>query len=253
MEDDEEEEDEPAPPPVKKRGPGRPPKRKPEDGPQSPAATPQKRRPGRPPKSAQTPVAKRSRISQLGGAAEDYKGDFKMRRSGRQHFRPLEWWRNERFEYTRGEHSAIIKEVVHLPALEVQPLGKRPRAGHGVRAGSQARSTRKGSSVPPAEDGEDGWDNNTNPIAVVNEYPSGREVQRRGYNCVAEWWGLMCLLTLLLQACASRARSSTPSWSCTRTSDIKRCLARASLSRLASCTFPSAAASRASRRATMPM
>lgn len=177
---EEQEEEEPAPPPVK-RGRGRPRKNKEADtskkaATQSPPTARVKR--GRTP-AQEPPVAKRSRVSQLPPGDEDYKGDFKTRRSGRQHFRPLEWWRNERFEYTRGEHSAVIKEVVHLPRDENATLSKRPRPGRSSRAASQgARSIRKASSVPLDND-EEGWDNNTNPIAVVNEFPSDREVQRR--------------------------------------------------------------------------
>ena len=49
-------------------------------------------------------------------------GDFQTRRSGRQHFKPLKWWKGEKFEYKKGPQLAVIKEVVHVPDDYVEPL-----------------------------------------------------------------------------------------------------------------------------------
>jgi centromere protein C len=103
-------------------------------------------------------------------------GDFTMRRSGRQHFRPLEYWRGEKFEYTRGQYGAQIKEVVKIAPDVVEPLTNRYKRGRSGRA--RSGSTKPSASVDPNEALE-GWDELTDPIGVVKEFPSNAEIERR--------------------------------------------------------------------------
>lgn len=103
-----------------------------------------------------------------------YEGDFKTR-SGRQHFRPLKHWANERFEYSRGPESAIITQVVHLPPPD-ESAAKKKRPGRPRGRAPKAQILRP---PTPEEDPEDGIDDNTNLTAIVQVYPREEEVSRR--------------------------------------------------------------------------
>lgn len=127
---------------------------------------------------AEDPVpktTKRSRVSQLPLEGETgYMGDFTTRRSGRRHFRPLAWWRGERFEYARGPTAPIVEAVVHVPPPQPIPRVNNRRTGRRGRAASSARS--RGGTV---EEPERDLDENTPTNHLILEYPSGQEVKRR--------------------------------------------------------------------------
>ncbi len=103
-------------------------------------------------------------------AEEDrWKGDFTTR-SGRKHLKPLQYWKGEKVNYGRGPGLAVIKEVVRIEDEPKAPLGSRNRG----RARSQ--------SVKPKVDTvqeEAGWDEETEPVGLVTEFATNREIQRR--------------------------------------------------------------------------
>lgn len=120
---------------------------------------------------------KRSRVSQLPAEGDaEYQGDFTTRRSGRRHFRPLAWWRGERFEYARGDIAPIVEAVVHVPASQPVPRPKARRQGR--RATSRAPSAAR-SRAGTVEEPEHDLDENTPTNHLILEYPSGQEVKRR--------------------------------------------------------------------------
>jgi len=98
-----------------------------------------------------------------------FKGDFKCRRSGRSHIKPLKWWLGDHLEYQPGEHLAEVKEIVRMTD-EPRHLAKK-RSYY-----------RKGSSRPrkyeELDDGT-GHDNETINFAVVMDYVTGEEVEKR--------------------------------------------------------------------------
>ncbi|WWD16350.1 hypothetical protein CI109_100776 [Kwoniella shandongensis] len=129
---------------------------------------------------------KRTRVSQIGAADEDrqdgYHGDFVTRRSHRQHFKPLAFWRGEHFEYQPGPGLAVIKEVVQYPQEAARPLGaqKRGRSGRSVSVAPGAKSKKRGNSGDTDdEDTEEGWDNQTDPTGIIVAYPGDEEIHRK--------------------------------------------------------------------------
>ncbi|KAL7420121.1 mitotic fidelity of chromosome transmission-related protein [Cryptotrichosporon argae] len=122
---------------------------------------------------------RRSRASGIAVEDHQYDGDFTCRRSGRRHFAPLAWWRNEKFEYARGDAVPEIVEVVHVAPEPARPLGgsgKRARAAQRTVARGRSGSRARSESYHPQEEG---WDAKTNPIGLVKEWPSGVEINRR--------------------------------------------------------------------------
>lgn len=111
-------------------------------------------------------------------------GDFVSRRSGRQHFKPLAYWRGEKFEYQRGNYLPVIKEVVHIPEEHIEPFAarnKRSRTGRSesVRPTNGHANGHTNGHGGTHEPEEAGWDDGTDPIGLVKEFPSGRETHRR--------------------------------------------------------------------------
>ncbi|ORX35333.1 Mif2/CENP-C like-domain-containing protein [Kockovaella imperatae] len=122
---------------------------------------------------------KHKRVSKFGVAEEEgYEGDFICRRSKRNHFAPLKYWLGEHFEYTRGQYQPVITEVVHVPEVPVESLGAKKKQR---RARSRsAKPTRDDSSEPVGRFGiEDGWDADTEPYGLVQDFVSQKEQQRR--------------------------------------------------------------------------
>ncbi|KAF9053118.1 Mif2/CENP-C like-domain-containing protein [Panaeolus papilionaceus] len=156
MEEDESEE-EPAPPPPKKS-------KKEKEG----------------PKKQVIPLQNRSKKENREPAREG------VRRSKREHFKPLEWWRGERYVYGRTVGSGPvlvpqIKEIVRIPKEPPPQLGgsKRKRS----RARSKSKTVEDGVyDIPPArpvENPEEGWDDATEAKCVVLHYTTQEEVTRR--------------------------------------------------------------------------
>lgn len=108
-----------------------------------------------------------------------------VRRSKREHFKPLEWWRGERYVYGRTVGSGPvlvpqIKEIVRIPKEPPPQLGgsKRKRS----RARSKSKTVEDGIyDIPPArpvENPEEGWDDATEAKCVVLHYTTQEEVTR---------------------------------------------------------------------------
>ena len=102
-----------------------------------------------------------------------------MRKSTREHFKPLEWWRGERYVYGREKGSgpvlvAPIKAIMRIPKEPPAPLGsKRKRS---MRGRSKSRVIEQPSVV---YNPEEGWDDDTADECMILEYPGGMEKLRR--------------------------------------------------------------------------
>lgn len=105
-----------------------------------------------------------------------------VRRGRRHRFKPLEWWRQEKVVYGRGESGLTlvpqIKEIVRIPKEPPKPLGT---AGKRWRKGSsRAKSRTRDVQTPmPPINPEEGWDDDTTPEGIVFDYVSREFVRRR--------------------------------------------------------------------------
>ncbi|KAJ7087547.1 Mif2/CENP-C like-domain-containing protein [Mycena belliarum] len=112
-----------------------------------------------------------------------------VRRSRRVPYAPLDWWRLERVEYGGRDPEGApilcptIKAIIRIPQEPVVPLGKHARRGIKKRARSTPAAEKiveKIVEVPVVPvDPEEGWDDDTEPNALVKGYPDGKEVMRR--------------------------------------------------------------------------
>ena len=162
-EEEEEEDDEPLPRPVKT-------KTKPAA--RSRATSSQARTARQAEKVAER---KRMRLSRIGAEDENqYVGDFVMRRSGRTHMAPLEYWRGEKVAYGRGHGLAEVKEVIRLQP-DIRPSLSKSRA---ARARSQSEKPKR--QVAEDKENFEGWDDNTDPVGHVTEYLTRKDIQRSG-------------------------------------------------------------------------
>ncbi|WVN87138.1 uncharacterized protein L203_102314 [Cryptococcus depauperatus CBS 7841] len=115
----------------------------------------------------------RRRISELGqeGSADiddnGWQGNFKTRRSGRQHYRPLDWWRGEKVEYARGHGLAVIKEIVTIPEEPIEPLASRRRKGGRAASTNEGADEAKKRKRGKDPNDETGWDDLTEPAGLV--------------------------------------------------------------------------------------
>ncbi|WVR03678.1 hypothetical protein IAU60_000673 [Kwoniella sp. DSM 27419] len=129
---------------------------------------------------------KKTRISQIGVYHTDsdeedgYHGNFTTRRSKRHHFKPLEYWRNEKFEYARGPGLPVIKEVITFPEETVVPFAVARKAR------GRSRTHRSASAAPAKRQKGDenvnrfeGWDELTDTAGVVIQWPHGEEGHRK--------------------------------------------------------------------------
>lgn len=105
-----------------------------------------------------------------------------VRRSTREHIKPLEWWRGERYVYGRDRSTtpgpvyvAPIKEIMRIPKEPAIPLGSKRKRSSG-RARSKSRMVEQ---PPVGYNPEEGWDDNTSDIGVILEYPGGEDKERR--------------------------------------------------------------------------
>jgi centromere protein C len=112
-----------------------------------------------------------------------------VRRSQREHYAPLEYWRGEKLVYGRSRNSGPIlvpqiKEIVRIPKEHSLPLGgKRKRGSTRARSRSQAVDAEE-DAIPPAlpvVNPEEGWDDDTQAVCTVVHYTSKEEVERRMY------------------------------------------------------------------------
>ncbi|KAJ6480813.1 Mif2/CENP-C like-domain-containing protein [Mycena vitilis] len=117
-----------------------------------------------------------------------------VRRSSRVPIAPLDWWRGEKVEFGRDHSSASerilvprIRAIIRIPADPVVPLGKR---GRSARKRSRSASAAPKGGVKVVEkiiervvegtaNPEEGWDDETETVAVVKSWPGDQEVTRR--------------------------------------------------------------------------
>jgi centromere protein C len=114
-------------------------------------------------------------------SAPDYHRDG-VRRSKRQHYKPLDYWRGEKVVYGRPDFSGQeilvphIREIIRIPKEQSEPLGKRKRGRSRSRtAGPPSVAGSKIVAFNP----EEGWDDDTPSNAKVLDYRNGQEVERR--------------------------------------------------------------------------
>ncbi|KIL54237.1 hypothetical protein M378DRAFT_92934, partial [Amanita muscaria Koide BX008] len=100
------------------------------------------------------------------------------RKSKRQHIKPLEWWRGERYVYGRNHDDnepifvVPIKEIIRIPDEAPQPLGyKRKRSSRG-------RSKKTVEQMPALQNPEEGLDANTHDRCVVLDHQGNTEERR---------------------------------------------------------------------------
>ncbi|GJJ15569.1 hypothetical protein Clacol_009847 [Clathrus columnatus] len=110
-----------------------------------------------------------------------------LRRSKRRHYRPLEYWRQERVVWGRRENGRsvvpVIKEIITIPKPDPEPLGVNRRK----RGARKPRSMSLPSPVPIQEEvrivevdnPELGWDDATPSAGVIIDWTSSDEVERR--------------------------------------------------------------------------
>ncbi|KAJ3811880.1 Mif2/CENP-C like-domain-containing protein [Lentinula lateritia] len=101
-----------------------------------------------------------------------------VRRSQRRPIRPLEWWRNEKYVYERPTHGTIlvphIKEIIRIPEEPKEPLGKHHKRKRG-----------RSKTVQPADDPEEGWDDDTNAVVSVIDWKT-KEPKDKRIICLAK-------------------------------------------------------------------
>ncbi|KAJ2930701.1 hypothetical protein H1R20_g6395, partial [Candolleomyces eurysporus] len=111
---------------------------------------------------------------------QDYHRDG-VRRSKRQHYKPLDYWRGEKVVYGRPDFSSQeimvphIREIIRIPKEQSESLGKRKRGRSRSRT---AQPSAPGSKIV-AFNPEEGWDDDTPSNAKVLDYRNGQEVERR--------------------------------------------------------------------------
>lgn len=121
------------------------------------------------------------------GSSADERG---LRRGKRKRYRPLDWWRLEKVEYGRGKAMAEIKRIITLPKQPVQQLGAKKRGAATKRVKSKAPESsagrKKSVAADPDLNPEQGWDRETEPEGVVQDFVTKMELRRREYtflNC----------------------------------------------------------------------
>ncbi|TDL24984.1 hypothetical protein BD410DRAFT_813828 [Rickenella mellea] len=105
-----------------------------------------------------------------------------LRRGKRTRYAPLEHWRLEKVVYGRRESGTcvvpVIKDIIRIPKEEPQPLGvlgKRKRA----RSKSKTRAAEHDENQVIVADPEEGWDDDTQPMASVTDFVTGVDQMRR--------------------------------------------------------------------------
>ncbi|TFK36420.1 Mif2/CENP-C like-domain-containing protein [Crucibulum laeve] len=111
-----------------------------------------------------------------------------VRRSHRQHYGPLEWWRGEKLVYGKTESSGPvlvppIREIRRIPKENPEPLGTKRKRGS-TRARSRSAKPQENAAMHPPIAGvvlnpEEGWDDDTDPTCTVLSYDDQVEVRRR--------------------------------------------------------------------------
>ena len=110
-----------------------------------------------------------------------------VRRSQREHYRPLEYWRGEKLVYGRTHNAGSIlvpqiKEIIRIPKEVPVPFGvKRKRGSTRARSHSKTLEAVEGAIPPalPVVNPEEGWDDETEAKCTVIHFPTKEEVERR--------------------------------------------------------------------------
>lgn len=108
------------------------------------------------------------------------------RKSSRNHYAPLEYWRGEKIVYGKTNSSgrvlvAPIKEIVRIPKEAPLPLGAKRKRGS-TRPRSRSRALPDEEVIPPAlpvVNPEEGWDDETTTMYTVLRYTDREEAERR--------------------------------------------------------------------------
>jgi centromere protein C len=97
-------------------------------------------------------------------------------------YKPLEWWRCEKVVYGRRESGTslvpAIKEIRRLPKDDVHPLGAKHKRKRPPRSKSQSVAE---AGILDSFNPEEGWDDETEPMGIVLQYPTDQEVEQRAY------------------------------------------------------------------------
>lgn len=110
-----------------------------------------------------------------------------VRRSKREHYAPLEYWRGEKLVYGRSNNSGPIlvpqiKEIVRIPKEHTEPLRSKRKRGTSMRERSRSRAAgAEEDQIPPAlpvVNPEEGWDDETSAVCTVIHFTSKEEVER---------------------------------------------------------------------------
>ena len=109
-----------------------------------------------------------------------------VRRSQRERYKPLEYWRGEKLVYGRTPNAGPIlvphiKEIIRIPKEVPVPLGAKRKRG-ATRARSRSNKFEEEDDIPPplpVLNPEEGWDDNTEAKCTVISFTTGKDVVRR--------------------------------------------------------------------------
>jgi centromere protein C len=113
-----------------------------------------------------------------------------VQRSRRVPYPPLDWWRLEKVEYSRDPDSGgdpilcpAIKAIIRIPKEPVIPLGNHGKANKRATSaprGPVEKIIEKVIEVPvEVSNPEEGWDDETEVDAIVNDFGTNTQVSRR--------------------------------------------------------------------------
>ncbi|WVQ77302.1 hypothetical protein IAR50_006986 [Cryptococcus sp. DSM 104548] len=134
---------------------------------------------------SQSAQPRRARLSELDANGNGITGNFLTRRSGRQHIKPLEYWRGEKVVYAPGPGLAVVSEVLTIPEEAPVPFAARnKRRGHRsasatATANGGGKRKRRGGDSDDEEENEEGWDEKTEPTGLIQDFPNGAECHRK--------------------------------------------------------------------------
>ncbi|GEM09638.1 centromere protein C [Rhodotorula toruloides] len=103
-----------------------------------------------------------------------------VRRTTRERYGRLEYWRNERAIYNRRQSGLAVQAIVRVPKEEPKPLTKAgAKKGTRARRGTSAKPHSRGKSVKYEPPEEEGCDDMTDPDGVVWSWEGDAETSRR--------------------------------------------------------------------------
>ncbi|KAF8801665.1 hypothetical protein BYT27DRAFT_7173908 [Phlegmacium glaucopus] len=107
-----------------------------------------------------------------------------IRKSQREHYRPLEYWRGEKLVYGRTHHSGPIlvpqiKEIIRIPKEATVTLGTKRKRGPTRRSKALEAAEDVIPPALPVVNPEEGWDDKTKAKCTVIHFTTKEEVERR--------------------------------------------------------------------------